>query len=503
MGTTARTGKEGAGSAFAGLIWLDFRVQPAFLAGCDTNRPAESCGHCTPASSAGFAGWPIAVHPGHQEHAVAGHRCAGHLKRGWHTDQPSRLLGAGPIVRMSIIDGLESAEQITEVRFSNPFAGDTRLSRSVPDGSESPRIRQQAFVMALDPDDHGTSKCRRAANRPSRKRPRAPQPPPPPPHPLISFAGPNPTPRDHLIHILLETKSKRWGIYESLPAVTDSDDGGDVPDVPADLEYPFHDLTEAVNAALNTRAKTGFQFRIVNDPDSDRWGFYEVPRRVHPSDEKIVVDKVLCLFNTVAEATIGALNRAAGEPVVIHGGVVVPNMPENARIIGSPGYRAGIDGSLYDLNPAELQAVYRQTDRKGRNHARQAAIHCDIPLGQQVHAFMELWEKQPRRSRPKLHDFLDEMMPGMNKRTRQRHFKVFAIVSSDDWPDIVTTAQEEITGMASILRVARAFSTPLPRKKKTPLKERYLALRRAVLSGEYAEALRLIEQFDDEDAFAT
>ena len=92
----------------------------------------------------------------------------------------------------------------------------------------------------------------------------------------------------------------------------------------------------------------------------------------------------------------------------------------------------------------------------------------NIPIGQQVHAFVELWKKQPRRGRPKLHDYLDEMMPGTNKRTRQRHLKVFAVVSSDDWPDMVALAQEAITGMELILWVDRAFSPPPPRKKKTP-----------------------------------
>ncbi|MGC1299743.1 MAG: hypothetical protein WA869_32360, partial [Alloacidobacterium sp.] len=273
----------------------------------------------------------------------------------------------------------------------------------------------------------------------------------------------------------------------------------DAPDVPADLEYPFHDEIEAVRAALSARASAANQFRIVRDPNSVRWGLHEVRRRVHPSDDDIVADNVQFLFDTVAEATIGALNHAAGEPVVIHGGVVVPNMPENARITGSPGYRARIDGNLYNLDQVELRAVYEQTHRNSGDHARQAAIHYDIPIGQHVHAFSELWAKQPRRSRPKLHNFLDEMMPSMSKRTRQRHLKVFAIVSSDDWPDMVATTEIEITGMESILRVARAFSPPPPRKKKTPLKERYLALRDAVLSRKYGEARRLIEQFDDED----
>jgi hypothetical protein len=59
-------------------------------------------------------------------------------------------------------------------------------------------------------------------------------------------------------------------------------------------------------------------------------------------------------------------------------------------------------------------------------------------------------------------------------------------------------AQEAITGMESILWVDRAFSPPPPRKKKN-LKERYLTLRDAVLSENYTEARRLIEQFDGQD----
>jgi hypothetical protein len=57
--------------------------------------------------------------------------------------------------------------------------------------------------------------------------------------------------------------------------------------------------------------------------------------------------------------------------------------------------------------------------------------------------------------------------------------------------------------MASILRVARAFSPLVPRKKKTPLRERYLTLRNAVASHRYEEAQQLIEQYDIEDAEAS
>ena len=74
-----------------------------------------------------------------------------------------------------------------------------------------------------------------------------------------------------------------------------------------------------------------------------------------------------------------------------------------------------------------------------------------------------------------MNDWLDEQMPKVPKRRRERHFKTFAIVSSDDWPLILETTEIEITGMDSILAAARAFSPPRPRHKKvrTPLKKRY------------------------------
>jgi len=293
--------------------------------------------------------------------------------------------------------------------------------------------------------------------------------------------------------------SKRWGFYE--PPVVVEGDAGDVPDVPADLEYPFDDQIEAIHAALKVRASAGHQWRIVSD-DSGRWGFHEIPHVAHPVDADAVPDGVQFHFNTVVEATVGAVNYAAGEPAAIHGGVTVPSMPANVRIVGSPGYRACIDGGLYDLDQDELRAVYEQTHRKSGEQARQTAIHHDIPIGQQASAFIELHRRMPK-PRPKLHDWLDEVMPGMNKRTRQRHFKCFAIVSSYDWPDMVALAEEEITGMASILRVAQRFTKRGPRKPEPSWKKRYLALRNAVALRRYAEAHQLIEQYDSEDAAAS
>jgi hypothetical protein len=290
-----------------------------------------------------------------------------------------------------------------------------------------------------------------------------------------------------------------------------ADDVDDAPDVPADLEYPFNDQIEAVHAALQVRASAGNLWAIVRDSRSNRWGLHEMPRSAHPTEDDTVPDGVQFPFNTVAEATTGALLHLqpywgdTSTALLIHGGVPVPGMPANARIIGSPGYRACIDGGLYDLDQDELQAVHERTRRQSSELARQNAINYDIPIGQQVHAFRELreklWPNHRKRSSgaPKTNDWLDQMMPGVKKRTRERHFKTFAIVSSDDWPDMVALAQEEITGMESILRVARAFSPPPPRKKKTPMKERYLKLRDAIRSEKYAEARQLIDQFDDED----
>jgi hypothetical protein len=283
------------------------------------------------------------------------------------------------------------------------------------------------------------------ARRPTRKAP--------PPHPLIEFSQPIPTAGDYLIRVVLDTHSKLWGFYETEQTPTHESSGDD--DLPVDLDYPF---------------------------------------------------------NTVADATVGALRHV--EPywggtsaLFIEGGVAVPGMPVNARIVGSPGYRAAIDGGLYDLNQAELQAVHERTRRQSDVQARETAIEYDIPTGQQVHAFRELYEKLwPRHLRkpgsyPRLNDWLDQMMPKVEQRTRERHFKTFAIVSSDDWPVILATTEVEITGMDSILAAARAFSPPRSRRRKvrTPLRARYQALRSALLRRRYEEGRRLALRFDEED----
>src|SRR5690349_16798264 len=118
----------------------------------------------------------------------------------------------------------------------------------------------------------------------------------------------------------------------------------------------------------------------------------------------------------------------------------------------------------------------------------------EIPLGQLVHAFRLRWEKLPRRSRPRLNDFLDEMMPKVNKRTRERHLRAFLIVSSEDWPAILSTTEVEITGMGSILRAARRYAKPTApeRAKKTPMKQRYVELRNLVHARRYEDARRLV-----------
>ena len=282
---------------------------------------------------------------------------------------------------------------------------------------------------------------------------RRPTPKAPPPHPLIKFSQPIPAPGDCLIRVVLDTHSKRWGFYQTEQAPTQESAGDD--DLPDDLQYPF---------------------------------------------------------NTVADATVGALRHlepywGATSALMIYGGVAVLDMPVNAKIINSPGYRAGIDGSLYEMDQAELQSVHERTRRQSGVQARETAIQYDIPIGQQVHAFRELYEKlwprhrRKRGSYPKINDWLDHVMPSVKKRTRERHLKTFAIVSSDDWPVILATTEIEITGMDSILSAAKAFSPPRPRRKKvrTPLKARYQALRSALLTQRYEEGRRLALGFDEED----
>ena len=171
-----------------------------------------------------------------------------------------------------------------------------------------------------------------------------------------------------------------------------------------------------------------------------RWGFY--PSHATAGDE--VPHDVDYRFNTVEAATTGALQYL--EPywnddstLAIHNGVRVPDMPANAVITGSPGYRLRINAGLYDLDEHQLQAELVDTLQRSDEQARQTAIHHDIPIGQQVHAFCLLHDKLPRKDRPKLHDYLDQMMPKVAKRRRQRHLKTFLIITSDDWPVIQAT----------------------------------------------------------------
>jgi hypothetical protein len=236
-----------------------------------------------------------------------------------------------------------------------------------------------------------------------------------------------------------------------------------------------------------------------------RWAFFE--SHALAGDE--VPDNLKYEFNTVEAATIGALRHLQpywndGSMLAIHGGVMVPDMPANVVITGGPGYRARIDAGLYGMDQEQLKAECARTLKDSDERTKQVAIAYDIPLGQQVHAFCLLYDKLPRRNRPKLHDFLDQMMPMVAKRRRQRHMKIFLIISSEDWPGIQAHAKEvgiAITGMESILAAARAFSPPRPRHKKvrTPLKKRYEELNFLLLARRFEEGRRRALEFNEED----
>jgi hypothetical protein len=245
--------------------------------------------------------------------------------------------------------------------------------------------------------------------------------------------------------------------------------------------------------------------RVTFDPKSKRWGFYpshQFDRREAEFEELVGQEYP---FNTVEAATMGAMKYLepywhVGSTSWIVGGVVVPNIPPSVHVIGSPGYRARIDAGLYDLNQEQLQHVHAQTEDQFRAQTRLSTINYEIPVGQQVHAFCLLWEKLPRQSRPKMNDFLDQMMPKLSRRTRQRHLRAFLIVSSEDWPLIVRFTEVEITGLGSILEAARIYAGPNPPKRKsTPMKQRYMELRNLVYTRRYDDARRLVLRFDEED----
>jgi hypothetical protein len=274
----------------------------------------------------------------------------------------------------------------------------------------------------------------------------------PPPNPLITFTEPVPAPPwDHLIYVLFDHRSLRWGFWEAPDLANPSR-----ADVPDDLEYRFTNVEDATLGALQHLQPF--------------WG-----------------------------DTSSAL--------LIDGGSVVPGMPPNAKVFGSPGYRARIDARVYEMSQEQLQAEHARTMRQSDRQARHTAIAHDIPIGQQVHAFRllyeVLWPRHRRRAggAPKLNDWLDQRMPKVPKRRRERHFKTFAIVASEDWPVILATTDLEITGMESILEAAKAFSPPRPRHKKvrTPLKKRYQQLRFLLLARRYEDGRRRALEFDEED----
>ena len=147
--------------------------------------------------------------------------------------------------------------------------------------------------------------------------PKAPRRSAPRPSSLISFTEPEPTGDDHVVRVVFDDRE----------------------DWPAPLR------------------------RAADQPR--RWGFY--PSHATAGDE--VPDDVEYRFNTVEAATIGALQYL--EPywnddssLAIHNGVRVPDMPSNAVVTGSPGYRARIDAGLYDMDLEQLQAVHLQTERQ-------------------------------------------------------------------------------------------------------------------------------------------
>ena len=214
-------------------------------------------------------------------------------------------------------------------------------------------------------------------------------------------------------------------------------------------------------------------------------------------------DNVEYRCNTVEAATTGALQYL--EPywnddssLVIHNGVRVSDMPSNAVVTGSPGYRARIDAGLYDMDLEQLQAVYLQIERQINANARQAAVSYEVPLGQLIHAFCLMWEKLPKQSRPRMHDWLDERMQRTSKRKRQRHLRTFLIVSSDDWPSILRTTEVAITGMersGTHIRGAHKAAT----EEANTGDGAYLALREAVIRGDLVEARQLVGKYDRED----
>src|ERR1700722_6587309 len=71
---------------------------------------------------------------------------------------------------------------------------------------------------------------------------------------------------------------------------------------------------------------------------------------------------------------------------------MVPDMPPNAKIIGSPGYRARINAYVYEMSQEQLLEEHAHTCRRSNEEEREVAISYEIPIRQQAHAFRVLRE---------------------------------------------------------------------------------------------------------------
>jgi len=198
--------------------------------------------------------------------------------------------------------------------------------------------------------------------------------------------------------------------------------------------------------------------------------------------------------------------------VTIIGGVwdTRGNYP-TVKFIEGPSFRDGLDGGVYALGLDELQGRVEDAIKEAEDNSYMLTAHHEVPLGQLVDAAVRLHQEMyPKRKKrdntPTLGQFLDRMFDDLvgDERTRQRHHKAFLIVVSSDWPAMDDEYTGEKTGLARVFDAAKQFANKgkTPKRKRTPIVERYKMLREIIMEEEpNIRTMRAwVEGFDDEDA---
>jgi hypothetical protein len=246
---------------------------------------------------------------------------------------------------------------------------------------------------------------------------------------------------------------------------------------------------------------------IVFNSDIRQFGYYDAAKQ-SPDD-------ILYEYPTAHDATDAALvhgdemrgdgqRLASNVDLTIEGGDWDEHLPPNTTVEAGPAFRNWFSSHLYELTEDELRKQVADDIEVAKAAYNSAAGRHDLPLGQAVEAAIHLHKKlypdrTPRSNTPTQTQFLDVMFGGIDRRTRDRNYKAFLIVASQDWPTMDAGYAGPKVGLERIFAAAEQFGGRPPRPPRTPLKTRYQTLRDAFLNDDRNAGLEAIKQYEQED----